>query len=75
MDNKESDEVLKKLLERVVGLYTKGTLQQYGLKDEQALEIVSNVSGVPQEKLKQIKEARKDDEGVKKTFETLYNML
>ena len=42
-------EYYEKLLNNSVNLYTKGTLMQYGLREEQALEIVSNLTGIAPE--------------------------
>lgn len=51
-------EYYEKLLNNSVNLYTKGTLIQYGLREDQALEIVSNLTGIAPEKLKELRVER-----------------
>ena len=46
------------LYENVIGLYTKGILVQYRIPDELAAGIVSDLTGQPVEKLKELKNAR-----------------
>ena len=49
-------EYYESLLKNSISLYTKGTLMQYGLREDQALEIVSNLTGIAPEKLQELKE-------------------
>lgn len=51
-------EYYEKLLNNSVNLYTKGTLIQYGLREDQALEIVSNLTGIAPEKLQELRNER-----------------
>ena len=51
-------EYYENLLKNSVNLYTKGTLMQYGLREDQALEIVSNLTGIAPEKLKELRAER-----------------
>ena len=51
-------EYYENLLKNSISLYTKGTLMQYGLREEQALEIVSNLTGVAPEKLQELRAER-----------------
>ena len=51
-------EYYEKLLNNSVNLYTKGTLMQYGLREDQALEIVSNLTGIAPEKLQELRSER-----------------
>ena len=51
-------EYYEKLLNNSVNLYTKGTLMQYGLREDQALEIVSNLTGIASEKLQELRTER-----------------
>lgn len=51
-------EYYEKLLNNSVNLYTKGTLMQYGLREDQALEIVSNLTGIAPEKLQELRNER-----------------
>ena len=51
-------EYYEKLLNNSVNLYTKGTLMQYGLREDQALEIVSNLTGIAPEKLQELRTER-----------------
>ena len=51
-------EYYENLLKNSVNLYTKGTLIQYGLREDQALEIVSNLTGIAPEKLKELRAER-----------------
>ena len=60
MDEKKTLEAFKNLVNKNVDLYTQGVLVQYGLTDEQALEIVSNLTGLSKEKLVEAKRQRED---------------
>lgn len=51
-------EYYENLLKNSISLYTKGTLMQYGLREDQALEIVSNLTGVAPEKLQELRAER-----------------
>ena len=53
-----NDYILKNLLSDAIDLYVKGSLIQYGLNDSQALEIVSNLTHLPKEKLVELKRER-----------------
>lgn len=67
MDKENLKDYYDNLLKDVISLYTRSTLQQYHLSDEQALEIVSNVTKIPKEKLQELKNKR--EEGIKEEFE------
>ena len=54
------------LYNKVIGLYTEGILFQYGISDEIAAGIVSEVAGLPIEKLKEMKAER--DKNTKETM-------
>ena len=73
----QENKVLKSVLERAVELYVHGTLMQYGLSEEAALDIVSNLTGLPKEKLVELKKARDDKnlESLKNIDNTLKNVL
>ena len=58
MEEKQALEAFKELIEKNVSLYANGTLEQYGLTDEQSLEIVSGLTGLTKERLKEVKEER-----------------
>ena len=47
----KANEAFENLLVKNVGLYTNGILTQYGLSDEQALDIVTKLTGFPKEKV------------------------
>lgn len=51
-------EYYENLLKNSISLYTKGTLTQYGLREDQALEIVSNLTGIDPEKLQELRAER-----------------
>lgn len=70
-------EYYEKLLNNSVNLYTKGTLIQYGLREEQALEIVSNLTGIAPEKLQELREERINNisESMIKSNEVLSTMI
>ena len=55
---KEMLQAYRSLIDKNVSLYTNGTLSQYGLSDEQALEIVSNLTGISKDKLQEAKNNR-----------------
>ena len=57
-DSKKVSEAFDILLAENVKLYTHGVLVQYGLTDEQALEIVANLTKLPKEKLVKLKNNR-----------------
>ena len=66
MDKENLKDYYDNLLKNVISLYTRSTLQQYHLSEEQALEIVSNVTKIPKEKLQELKNKR--EEGIKEEF-------
>lgn len=51
-------EYYENLLKNSISLYTKGTLMQYGLREDQALEIVSNLTGIVPKKLQELRAER-----------------
>lgn len=52
-------EYYENLLNNSISLYTKGILtKQYGFKEETALEIVSNLTGIAPEKLQELRAER-----------------
>lgn len=73
----QENKVLKSVFKRVVESYTHGTLTQYGLSEEAALDIVSNLTGLPKEKLVELKKARDDKnlESLEDINNTLKNVL
>ena len=77
MEKDITDKALKKLMENFIASYTNGILVQYGLTEEQALDFVSNTSGIPRKKLielkRQIDNANRED--VKRPFEDLLTLL
>ena len=64
----QENKVLKSVLERAVELYVHGTLMQYGLSEEASLDIVSNLTGLPKEKLEELKKKR--DTSILETMNT-----
>lgn len=70
-------EYYEKLLNNSVNLYTKGTLMQYGLREDQALEIVSNLTGIAPEKLQELRAERINNisESISKSNEVLSTMI
>ncbi|MBR3117485.1 MAG: hypothetical protein IKF36_06430 [Bacilli bacterium] len=60
MDGKKTLEAFKNLVNKNIDLYTHGVLVQYGLTDEQALEIVSNLTGISKESLVEAKKQREE---------------
>lgn len=54
----ENQDYYENLLSKSISLYTHGTLMQYGLREEQALEIVSNLTRLSPEKLQELKNNR-----------------
>ncbi|MBR3116260.1 MAG: hypothetical protein IKF36_00105 [Bacilli bacterium] len=58
MDDRIMLEKYKANFIKSVQLYTNGVLVQYGLTDEQALDITANLTGLSKETLKAEKEAR-----------------
>lgn len=51
-------EAFNALLNNVINLYVNGVLVQYGLDEAQALDIIANTTGLPKEKLFELKQAR-----------------
>ena len=70
-------EYYENLLKNSISLYTKGTLIQYGLREDQALEIVSNLTGIAPEKLQELKAERINNikENMSKSNEVLSSMI
>lgn len=70
-------EYYENLLKNSISLYTKGTLMQYGLREDQALEIVSNLTGIAPEKLQELKAERINNikENMNKSNEVLSSMI
>lgn len=70
-------EYYEKLLNNSISLYTKGALMQYGLREDQALEIVSNLTGIAPEKLQELRAERINNisESMSKSNEVLSTML
>lgn len=70
-------EYYENLLKNSISLYTKGTLMQYGLREDQALEIVSNLTGIAPEKLQELKSERINNikENMSKSNEVLSSMI
>lgn len=70
-------EYYENLLKNSISLYTKGTLMQYGLRENQALEIVSNLTGIAPEKLQELKAERINNikENMSKSNEVLSSMI
>ena len=54
----KTNEAFETLLTDAVGLYVNGVLGQYGIAEEKALEIVSNLTKLPKEKLVELKQSR-----------------
>ena len=52
---------LKALLENAIDLHTKRILEQYGLTEEQSLEIVSNLTKVPKDKIAALRNHRDNE--------------
>ena len=80
MTNNKSEELREAfdiLFMRSMNLYTHGTLTQYGLDEESALEIVSDLTGLSKEVLVSVKKCRDDAirEKVDDSFETVNNVL
>ena len=73
----QENKVLKDVFAKVLASYTHGTLTQYGLSEEAALDIVSYYTGLPKEKLVELKKARDDKnlESLKTIDNTLKNVL
>lgn len=70
-------EYYENLLKNSISLYTKGTLMQYGLREDQALEIVSNLTGINPEKLQEIRAERINNikDSISKSNEVLSTMI
>lgn len=70
-------EYYENLLKNSISSYTKGTLMQYGLREDQALEIVSNLTGIAPEKLQELKAERINNikENMSKSNEVLSSMI
>ena len=70
-------EAFEVLLANVVGLYVNGALVQYGIGEEQALEIVANLTKLPKEKLVELKQQRDNrlSEQMGKLTETMVGIL
>lgn len=70
-------EYYENLLNNAIGLYTKGALVQYGLREEQALEIVSNLTGIVPEKLQELRAERNNaiKDSFNKSNEVLSTMI
>ena len=70
-------EYYENLFKNSISLYTKGTLMQYGLREDQALEIVSNLTGIAPEKLQELKAERINNikENMSKSNEVLSSMI
>lgn len=70
-------EYYENLLKNSISLYTKGTLMQYGLREDQALEIVSNLTGINPEKLQEIRAERINNikDSMTKSNEVLSTMI
>ena len=70
-------EYYEKLLNNSISLYTKGTLIQYGLREDQALEIVSNLTGLSPEKLQELRNEHTNSlrESISVSNEVLSSML
>ena len=64
----QENKVLKSVLARVLEAYTHGTFTQYGLSEEAALDIASNLSGLSKEKLEELKKKR--DTSILETMNT-----
>ena len=60
MDGKKTLDAFKNLVNKSIDLYTHGVLVQYGLSDEDALAIVSDLTGISKEKLVEAKRQRED---------------
>lgn len=56
-----NQEYLEEVLMNTINLYTKGTLRQYGLSEEAALEIVSNITKLAPEKLQELRQQRAEE--------------
>ena len=54
----KTNEAFDTLLANAVGLYVNGVLVQYGISEEQSLEIVANLTKVPKEKLIELKQSK-----------------
>ena len=54
----KTKEAFDNLLTDCVGLYVNGVLVQYGISEEQALEIVANLTKLPKERLVELKQSR-----------------
>lgn len=76
-NNEELREAFDNLFMKNMNLYTHGTLTQYGLDENIALEIVSDLTGLPKEVLISVKKCRDDalKEKVDESFETINNVL
>ena len=70
-------EYYENLLKNSISLYTKVTLMQYGLREDQALEIVSNLTGIAPEKLQEIRAERINNikDSMNKSNEVLSTMI
>lgn len=70
-------EYYENLLKNSISLYTKGTLMQYGLREDQALEIVSNLTGVAPEKLQELRAERINNikDSMSKSNDVLSSMI
>lgn len=73
----ENKEYYENLLYKSINLYTHGTLTQYGLREDQALEIVSNLTGLSPEKLQEIRNEQTNSlrESMSDSNEVLSSML
>lgn len=73
----ENKEYYENLLYKSINLYTHGALIQYGLREDQALEIVSNLTGISPEKLQELRNERSNSlrESMSKSNEVLSSML
>ena len=71
------EKAFNRLFMKSMELYTKGTLRQYGLDNEAALEIVSNLTGLTKDSLVSLKQCRDEmlSEKVEDSFDTLHNVL
>ena len=54
----KTNEAFDTLLANAVGLYVNGVLVQYGISEEQAIEIVANLTKLPKEKLIELKQSK-----------------